>query len=91
MLKNMNGVADRNARFRTSICLFDGTQTKFFDGYCEGEIIDAERGDGGFGYDAIFQPKRFEKTFAEMDKIEKNTISHRRLAINNLAEYLKTI
>ncbi|MGB9771215.1 MAG: RdgB/HAM1 family non-canonical purine NTP pyrophosphatase [Candidatus Kapaibacteriota bacterium] len=88
MLKGKTG-SERNARFRTVICFFDGAEPKFFEGVCYGTIIDEERGDKGFGYDSIFVPSGFEKTFAEMDLKEKNQISHRGKAIVSFLEFLK--
>ncbi|ROL60036.1 RdgB/HAM1 family non-canonical purine NTP pyrophosphatase [Bacteroidetes/Chlorobi group bacterium MS-B_bin-24] len=79
----------RNARFRTVICLYDGTEPKFFEGVCKGKIIFSERGSKGFGYDSIFVPENYEKTFAEMELGEKNRISHRSKAISLLIDYLK--
>ena len=79
----------RNARFRTVICLYDGKEAKLFEGVCNGKIIFSERGSKGFGYDSIFVPENYEKTFAEMELEEKNRISHRSKAISHLIEYLK--
>lgn len=66
----------------------DDGKTHFFEGMIEGTIV-APRGDGGFGWDAIFQPKGHEKTFAEMTGEEKNVISMRRIAFEKLKEFLK--
>ena len=79
----------RNARFKTVICLYDGKEPKFFEGICNGRIIFSERGTKGFGYDSIFVPENYGKTFAEMELEEKNRISHRSKAISHLIEYLK--
>jgi XTP/dITP diphosphohydrolase len=79
----------RTARFRTVICYIDSDKTEYIDGKVEGTIIFEERGSAGFGYDPIFQPLGFDKTFAEMTDVEKNEISHRGNAIRNLVEWMK--
>lgn len=91
LLSMLTGVPleKRNARFRTVICFFDGTEPKFFEGVCKGKIIMTERGSFGFGYDSIFIPENFDKTFAEMELEEKNKISHRSKAISLLIDFLK--
>lgn len=91
VLDMMKDVPDHNrkARFRTVICLIKDGVPQFFDGICNGQIISEERGTNGFGYDPIFLPVGYNKTFAEMLPDEKNSISHRAIAINKLAEYLK--
>lgn len=81
---------NRNAQFRTSICLNLNEKQFFFDGICKGEILTQKQGEKGFGYDPIFKPVGYEKSFAEMNSDEKNTISHRGLAIQKLIEFLKT-
>lgn len=88
MLKGKVG-DERKARFRTVICFFDGSEPKFFEGICYGKIIEEEKGDKGFGYDSIFVPDGFDRTFAEMDLSEKNQISHRSRAIIKFLEFLK--
>lgn len=77
---------DTSAQFRTAICYFDGETSRFVDGICTGRIIDEERGDGGFGYDSIFIPTNYDKTFAELSADEKNSISHRGNAVRNFAK-----
>mgnify|MGYP000008796673 CR=1 FL=1 len=79
------------ARFRTVICLYDKGQAHYAEGICKGRIIDEERGEGGFGYDSIFIPEGFTKTFAEMSFEEKNLISHRANAINNFVKLIKEL
>ncbi len=82
------GAADRSARFRTVLAFADGDEVHFFDGVCEGRITEAERGAGGFGYDALFQPEGETRTFAEMPAEAKNRISHRGRALEGFAAYL---
>jgi XTP/dITP diphosphohydrolase len=86
--------AQRTARFRTVICLLDGSALQeaapvFLEGVCEGMIALEERGDAGFGYDALFMPHGYSLTFAQMSEEQKNSISHRGQALTRLAVYLK--
>ena len=60
-----------------------------FEGKAEGELLEVRSGEGGFGYDPIFKPLGFDKTFAELSLEEKNTISHRGKAVRLLAAFLK--
>lgn len=80
---------NRKARFRTVIALILNGQTYFFEGACNGEITLQERGEGEFGYDPIFLPQGYTDTFAEMTAELKNNISHRGLAVQKLAAFLK--
>lgn len=91
LLSNLAGRADRSARFRTVISLLiDGIETQF-EGICNGKIIEEKRGDQGFGYDPVFIPIGSDKTFAEMDMIEKNEFSHRKKATQKLVAFLNTL
>lgn len=89
VLKKMEKINQRNARFRTVVSLVINNEEKQFEGIAEGEILRVRRGGSGFGYDPIFQPKGFNITFAEMELYEKNKISHRGMAIQKLVQYLK--
>ncbi len=90
LLQNLNSNTKRDAHFKTSICLnLDGKQY-LFNGICKGGILTEKKGEKGFGYDPIFQPEGYEKSFAEMSSEEKNKISHRGLAIKKLIDFLKT-
>ena len=90
LLTALEGREDRSARFRTSLAFADIAGTHFFDGVCEGVITNEERGRAGFGYDAIFQPNDADgRTFAEMDKVEKNLISHRGRALAQFVRFLE--
>ena len=91
LLRNLEGVADRRARFRTVIALILNGEEHLFEGIVEGRIIDAERGAEGFGYDPLFIPDGGDKTFAEMSAEEKNAVSHRGRAVRRLAAYLHSI
>jgi XTP/dITP diphosphohydrolase len=91
LLSNLEGIADRSARFRTVISLLiDGKETKF-EGICEGQIIAEKRGEKGFGYDPVFIPAGSEKTFAEMTMNEKNQYSHRKKATEKLVAFLNSL
>ena len=88
LLKNLQGVGNRRARFRTVIALILNGEEHLFEGVVEGRIIDHETGHEGFGFDPLFIPDGCERTFAEMSAAEKNAISHRGRAVRKLAEYL---
>ena len=91
VLSKLDGVRpeDRTARFRT-IMAFVGKDKKFHcEGSVKGLIIDEMIGHNGFGYDPIFYYPKLEKTFAELKKDEKNSISHRGIALRNFCEILK--
>lgn len=90
LLKEMQGIKNRNARFRTVIALILDGQTHLFEGEVKGTIIEEKRGTEGFGYDPIFIPEGYTKTFAELPLYEKNTISHRARAVKKLIEFLET-
>lgn len=89
VLKEMDGVSNRNACFKTVIALLMNGQTYYFEGRVDGVITTNERGTEGFGYDPIFLPNGFDKTFAEMDSATKNNISHRGIAMQKLVDFLK--
>jgi XTP/dITP diphosphohydrolase len=88
LLKNMDGKTNRKARFRTIICLIEDGEERYFEGVCNGQIIEVQKGLNGFGYDSVFMPDSYNKTFAQMTLEEKNTISHRSRATEKLLSYL---
>ena len=88
LLKNLEGKQDRSARFKTAIALHLEHEEIMFLGICEGDITEKPRGEAGFGYDPIFQPKGFDKTFAEMTLTQKSEIGHRGKAMRQLIDYL---
>ena len=90
VLRELQGIPNRKACFKTVIALILNETTYFFEGKIEGEIIEIEKGTNGFGYDPIFKPSGYEKTFAEMTDAEKNKISHRALATKQLNDFLQT-
>jgi XTP/dITP diphosphohydrolase len=77
LLKNLKGKANRKAQFRTVICLLMDGKEILLEGVCEGRIAAEITGSGGFGYDPIFIPKGYKKTFAQLGDKVKNVISHR--------------
>lgn len=89
LLKEMDGGKNRTAQFRTVIAYITDGGEHFFEGVCKGEILTKEKGSKGFGYDPVFQPEGYEKTFAELDAEEKNKISHRGRALEKFLEFLK--
>ena len=91
LLHELKGIDNRKARFRTVIALIikqEETKTILFEGIVEGQIIQERRGGEGFGYDPIFQPDGYDKTFAELGLPIKNKISHRARAVAKLTDYL---
>ena len=99
LLRELGDNNNRRARFRTVIALIQKKdvcpcgctsikQEHLFEGIVEGEITHEKSGVGGFGYDPIFRPEGYEKTFAELGEEIKNQISHRARATQKLADYL---
>lgn len=91
LLKNLNGVQNRKARFRTVICLILNGKEYLFEGIVNGRIIENLVGDAGFGYDPVFVPDGYNETFAQMSMQLKNSISHRGRAIAELCTFLKNL
>jgi len=89
LLQNLAGKPNRSAQFRTSITLILNGQEEQFDGIVTGKITEAPTGNKGFGYDPIFIPDGSDRTFAQMSAEEKNKISHRGRAVQQLAHFLK--
>ena len=88
LLDKLEGKKNRKAQFKTAIALNLNDNQNLFTGICKGEIIAEKRGDQGFGYDPVFVPQGFTKTFAEMSLNEKSEISHRGIAFKELITYL---
>jgi XTP/dITP diphosphohydrolase len=89
LLKKLEGVTDRSARFRTVISLIWKGSEYLFEGICEGSVTEERIGINGFGYDPVFLPNGTNRTFAEMDMSEKNAVSHRKKAADKLIDFLK--
>ncbi len=89
LLHNLEGVADRRARFRTVIALILDGEEHTFEGIVNGTITEAPCGVGGFGYDPVFVPDGYGESFAQMSAEAKNAISHRGVAVRRFAEFMK--
>jgi XTP/dITP diphosphohydrolase len=91
VLQNLTGETNRKARFRTVISLIWNGEEHFFEGTVEGHIRTGTSGTAGFGYDPIFEPDGYNITFAEMSLEQKNSISHRSRAMDQLISFLNTV
>ena len=90
LLHELEGKENRKAQFRTAISLILDGKEYLFEGVIKGEIIKEKRGDSGFGYDPVFMPEGYDRTFAELGNDIKNQISHRALAVQKLCEFLQS-
>jgi XTP/dITP diphosphohydrolase len=90
VLDKLTNKSNRKARFRTVISLYWKNEFHEFEGIVNGEITTEKSGAKGFGYDPIFKPENSNKTFAEMDLTEKNTMSHRARAFEKMVAFLNT-
>lgn len=91
LLRELEGVENRKAHFKTVMALVLNGKEYLFEGIVKGSIIKELRGSNGFGYDPVFMPDGSSKTFAEMSLEEKNTISHRKIALKKLLDFLETV
>jgi XTP/dITP diphosphohydrolase len=91
VLEKLDGTENRRARFITVISLIWNGDEHFFEGIVEGTIRHQPIGNGGFGYDPVFQPDGYAITFAEMSLEEKNKISHRARAMEKLILFLNEV
>lgn len=90
LLANMKAIQERSAYFETSICYIDAEGMEFvFRGRVEGEILKEPRGAGGFGYDPVFLPLGEKESFAEMEAMKKNRMSHRGRALEAFIRFLQ--
>ena len=89
LLSRLEKSNNRKARFKTVISWVENGLTENFEGLVYGTIIHSPRGSNGFGYDPVFVPDGFDKTFAEMELAEKNLISHRAIAVKKLINFLR--
>lgn len=90
LLHELDGKENHKAQFRTAISLILDGKEYLFEGVIKGEIIKEKRGDSGFGYDPVFMPEGYDRTFAELGNDIKNQISHRALAVQKLCEFLQS-
>ena len=92
LLRRMKGKTRRNCAFQCAIALaIPGEETRIAEGSCPGVLLEAERGEGGFGYDPLFLYEPLNKTFAEVNEEEKNAVSHRARACEKMLEIMKEI
>jgi XTP/dITP diphosphohydrolase len=92
LLKNLETKSNRRARFRTVITLLGiENDAVFFEGIVNGSVITERRGVSGFGYDPVFIPDGYQKTYGEMTLQEKSSFSHRAIALKKLENYLKNL
>lgn len=88
LLDELKGKEDRTAYYRALVCLVWSETVYYFEGTCSGTIAEAAKGSGGFGYDPIFVPDGYDKTFGELEPEIKNRLSHRGKAVEKMIEFL---
>lgn len=91
LLTELKDVENRKAHFKTVMALVLDGKEFIFEGIVNGRITSDLHGSNGFGYDPVFMPDGFSKTFAEMSLEEKNSISHRKIALKKLLDFLETV
>ncbi|MEB3074643.1 non-canonical purine NTP diphosphatase [Capnocytophaga gingivalis] len=91
LLANMKDKQERQAQFKTIFALCLGEDLHTFEGIVRGEITHERKGEGGFGYDAVFLPEGYADTFAQMSADQKNSISHRGRALQKLTAFLREV
>ena len=91
LLIELQNKSSRKAKFRTIIALNLNNKQYLFEGICDGKILNEKTGIKGFGYDPIFKPSNASCSFAEMSSEEKNIISHRGIAIQELVQFLNSL
>ncbi len=91
LLEKLSDVKDRQASFATTLCLIDPKKdlVEYFEGSVQGEIADQPEGEEGFGYDPIFIPEGFDESFAQLGVEIKNKLSHRKMALVKLSQFLE--
>ena len=89
LLKKLEGIEDRRAKFVATVALYIKDKFHIFTGVCEGVIAEQRKGEDGFGYDPIFIPQGFEKSFGELGLEIKNSVSHRRIVLEKLRLFLQ--
>jgi XTP/dITP diphosphohydrolase len=91
VLAELKDKEDRSAFYKAVICLMWEGEVYYFEGICEGCIIEQKRGERGFGYDPIFIPTGYDETFGELPSDIKNSISHRGKAVRKMVEWLNAL
>ena len=89
VLEEMKGIENRKAYFVTVLCYYDEKGAQYFEGRVHGNLLTENKGFKGFGYDPIFVPAGYDRTFAEMNPEDKNKISHRKQALDLFMDFLK--
>lgn len=89
VLDELQDKVDRSAYYKALICLIWNGGVHYFEGICKGMIVKERRGTGGFGYDPIFVPEGYDKTFGELAPEIKNSLSHRGKAVSKMVAFLK--
>ena len=89
VLTELEGQENRKAYFITVLCYYDENGARYFEGRVHGNLLTENKGHKGFGYDPIFVPEGYDRTFAEMNPEEKNRISHRKQALDLFLDFLK--
>ena len=88
MIHELQDKENRNAQFKTVIALILNGEEHYFEGTVKGEITHQKQGTNGFGYDPIFKPAGYDKTFGELSEELKNNLSHRAIATHKLVAFL---
>ena len=88
MIRELQGIENRKAQFRTVIALILNGEVYYFEGAVQGVITEKKEGTNGFGYDPIFRPEGHDKTFGELPNEVKNSLSHRAIATQKLVAFL---
>ncbi len=92
LLSELQDITDRYAYYKAVICLvLNKDEVYYFEGECRGSIADREAGTGGFGYDPLFIPEGYDRTFGELGMEVKKQVSHRSAAVRKLVGFLNTI
>ena len=91
LLRELDGVTERDAYYTTVICIVGLKQVYYFSGKCEGRIATGIQGDGGFGYDPVFIPNEYDQTFGELPSSVKAGISHRAKAMKSFIAFLAVL
>jgi XTP/dITP diphosphohydrolase len=89
LLSEMQGKKDRTAYYKAVICLVWNGETHYFDGVCNGRLLESPQGQGGFGYDPIFVPDGYDQSFGELHPTVKHSISHRGIAVGKMVAFLQ--
>nr|WP_307211080.1 RdgB/HAM1 family non-canonical purine NTP pyrophosphatase [Chryseobacterium lathyri] len=89
VLSELEGQENRKAYFITVLCYYDENGARYFEGRVHGNLLTENKGHKGFGYDPVFVPEGYDRTFAEMNPEDKNRISHRKQALDLFLDFLK--